>query len=95
MRTPEFKCGARTPKWPLWSLLWRTLIIGPILMPFGLAFLLLVFASILAPPIYVCTLFVEGQYFAASALLVAWLSWLRSGLRLLRWMLQGIEYSSL
>jgi hypothetical protein len=64
-------------------------------MPFGLASLLLVFTSILAPPVYVCSLFVEGQGPAAFAVLVGWLLWLRFGLRLLRWMLQRGEYSSL
>ena len=95
MQALELKSGSRTPRWPLWSLLWWTLIIGPILMPFGLLFLFVVVASILAPPIYVCALLIEGHYFVGPALLVGWLFWLRFGLRLLRWLLQGIEWSSL
>jgi uncharacterized membrane protein len=64
-------------------------------MPFGLLFLVAVLASIYAPPVYVCTLFIEGHYFGGLALLVGWSFWLRFAFRLLRWMLQGIEYSSL
>jgi hypothetical protein len=95
MQALECNAGSRTPKWPLWSLLWRTLIIGPILMPFGMVFLAGVVASILGPPFYVCILFMHGRYFVGPFLFVAWLVWLRFGLKLLRWTLRGIEYSSL
>jgi hypothetical protein len=64
-------------------------------MPFGLLFLLAVLASVLWPPFYVFCLFIEGRYFVGPALAVAWLIWLRFGFRLLRWLLQGIEWSGL
>jgi hypothetical protein len=95
MQPIDIKPGSGAPRWPLLSLLWWTLIIGPLLMPFGLIFLVIVFASILCPPILVCTLLIDGHYFIGPALLVGWSFWLRFGLRLLRWLLQGIEWSSL
>jgi hypothetical protein len=95
MQERDVKSASRTSKWPLWSLLWGTLIIGPVLMPFGALCLLAAFASILCPPIYVCTLLIEGHYFFGPALLIGWLFWLRFGFRFLRWLLQGIEWSSL
>ncbi len=64
-------------------------------MPFGALFLGGVFVSILAPPFYVYAFFMEDRYFVGPCLFVAWLVWLRFGLRLLGWTLRGIEYSSL
>jgi hypothetical protein len=95
MQTSELKSSAKTPRWPLWSVLWRTLIFGPILMPLGAAALAAVLASIFASPVFIGILFIEGHYFLAPVALVGWLFWLRTGFRLLRWMLQGMEYSSL
>jgi hypothetical protein len=95
MHTPESKTGSRTPRWHLWSLLWRLLIIGPILMPFGLLLLIAVLASIIAPPVYVLCVSIEGHYIVGPVMFLVWLGWLRFGCRLLRWLLQGIEYSSL
>ena len=91
----ESKSCVRTPWGPIWSLLWRALIIGPILMPFGLLFFVAILASILAPPLYVVRLLIDGHYFAGPVVFVVWLGWLRFGFRLLRWTMQGMEYSSI
>src|SRR5208283_558969 len=89
------KSGAGRPRWPLWSVLWRTLVFGPILWPFGALFFLMVAVSICGPPICVFVLFVDGRYLLAPLLLAGWLSWLRFGVKLLRWMSQGFGYSGL
>lgn len=89
------KTRSRTPRWPLWSVLWRTLVFGPILWPLGVLALVGVLASMVSTPIYACVLVIEEHYFFASVVLLAWVFWLRHGFRLLRWMLQGSEYSSL
>jgi hypothetical protein len=95
MQAVESKANSQSPRWPLWSLFWWTLLIGPILMPIGLIVLIAVIVSILHPPIYTIFLFLDGRFFVGGLLLAAWLIWLRFGLRLLRWLLQGVESADL
>jgi hypothetical protein len=95
MQAHASKPGTENPRWPLWSVLWRVLFLGPILWPLGVLVLVVALASIVTPPVYVCLLGIEGHYYFASGLLLGWLLWLRFGFRLLGWLLQGIEYSSL
>ena len=60
-----------------------------------MALFICVVASIVGPPAYAGVELIEGRYFLAAGVLLGWLLWLRIGLRLFRWVSQGIEYSSL
>jgi len=51
-----------------------------------------VLVGLIAPPFYAFILLMDGNYVFAPAVLIAWLCWSRVGWRLLRWMLQGLEY---
>jgi hypothetical protein len=95
MEVAEFKSEKKCPRWPLWSVLWRTLFIAPILWLFGGLFFILVVASIFGPPVYAYLLFADGRYVFGPLLLIAWVFWVRYGCRLLGWLLQGFEYSAM
>jgi hypothetical protein len=83
------------PRWPLWSLLWRLLILGPVLMTIGLCLLVGMIASMIAPPVYAISLVVGGDFLLGLAVLAGWVLWLPWGCRLWRWMMQGQEYAGL
>jgi hypothetical protein len=52
-------------------------------------------ASLVGPPLYAVFLLFTDQWFLAPLVFVAWLVWLPHGRKLVRWLLQGHEYSSL
>jgi hypothetical protein len=89
------KIESRIPWGPLWFVLWRLLIFGPILMLIGVLVLAAVIASFVAPPFYAFSLAIEGRFITGAVVFLIWLGWLVSGRKLLRWLLQGMEYSSL
>jgi len=62
-------------------------------MPIGVFLLVAVLASVIAPPFYAVILAIESRYITGFVVFLVWLGWLRFGRRLLRWMLQGIEYA--
>ena len=95
MRMPDCKTGSSAPKWPLWSLLWRLLVFGPILIPLGFLFLALILASLVLPPVYAVVVTMDGHCVLGPFVCLAWLGWLRFGRGFLRWLFQGIEYASL
>jgi len=77
----------------LWAILWRVLIFGPILWIFGLALLLLVMAAFIAPPFYAAFALYSGDWLLGVASLMGWFVVLRFRRPILRWLLEGIEYS--
>ena len=79
----------------LWAVLWRVLVLCPILWIFGLAFLLVVVAALVVPPFYAAFAIFTGDWLFAAAALLGWFVVLRFRRPLLRWTLQGIEYASL
>lgn len=95
MRLFAFKREPQIPGWPLWSLLWRLLLFGPILMTIGALMLTALIASILVPPFYAVILAMEGHYMLGALVIGTWIAWLPWARRLSCWMMQGIEYSSI
>jgi hypothetical protein len=79
----------------LWAVLWRVLLLGPIVGLLGLAWLLVVSAAVIAPPLYAAFALFSGDGLFGIAALVGWFTLLRFGRPLFRWTLQGIEYGSL
>jgi hypothetical protein len=79
----------------LWAVLWRVLILGPILWIFGLALLVLVIGAFVAPPLYAALAFFTGDWLFGFAALFVWFVVLRFRRPLLRWALEGIEYAGI
>jgi len=79
----------------LWSVLWRTLILGPVVWILGLALLALVFAAFILPPFYVVLAFFTGDWFCGILTLTGWLIVLCFRRPILRWALEGIEYGGI
>jgi hypothetical protein len=86
---------AGSPRWPVWSLLWLAILIGPVIWLLGAAFFTLVLASVIAAPFYAIILALDDHPVLGLLLFGGWLVWYRHGKRLLGWLLQGIEFSSL
>lgn len=76
-------------------MLWRILILGPIVWILGLALLLLVLGAFVVLPIYAILAFYTGDWLFASVALAGWTVVLRFRGPLLRWTLEGIEYGSI
>jgi hypothetical protein len=79
----------------LWAVLWRVLVLCPILWIVGTALLLVVMAALVVPPFYVAFTIITGDWLFAGAALLGWFVVLRFRSSLLRWTLQGIKYGSL
>ncbi len=79
----------------LWAILWRVLLLGPVLGVLGLALLLLAAAAFVAPPLYAALAFSNGDWFVGIAALAVWAGVLRFRRPVWRWTLEGIEYASL
>lgn len=90
----ELRCWgeAQVPRWPLWSILWRLLVFGPILLPIGLLMFFLLIASAAAPLGYGVGLVIEGRYLMGGFVLVLLSMWLYFGRRFYAWMLEGWQY---
>ena len=86
---------AKSPRHPLWALLWRMLLLGPILWTFGLAFFIIVLMSVVGLPFFAVIIGLDDHPWLGLLLFIAWLLWYRHGKRLMGWLLQGIEFSSL
>ncbi len=76
----------------LWSILWRTLILGPIVWIIGMVLLFLVLALLIMPPFYAVLAFLTGNWLSGILALAGWLAVLHFRRPILRWTLQGIEY---
>jgi hypothetical protein len=79
----------------LWAILWRVLLLGPIVGIIGIAWLQVVFAALFLPPFYAAFAYYSGDWLFGVATLIGWLIVLRFGRPLLRWTFQGIEYASI
>jgi hypothetical protein len=79
----------------LWSVLWRVLILGPIVGIFGLALLVLVIGAFVALPIVAVVALSDGDWFPGIAALGAWLVVMRFRRPLLRWTFEGFEYTGI
>jgi hypothetical protein len=79
----------------LWAVLWRVLILAPFLWLLGSFLLLGIFAAFIAPPFYLICSFIAGDWYFGLAALVPWLVLLRFRRPILRWVLDGIEWSSI
>jgi hypothetical protein len=71
------------------------MLIGPALWILGSAIFAVVLASLIGAPFYAIMLALDGHSALGILLFVGWLVWYRPGKRLLPWLLQGIEFSSL
>jgi hypothetical protein len=88
--------GLKTDDWKgLWSVLWRVLILAPVIWILGLVLLTLVLAGFVLPPFYAIIAFISGDGYYGMASLIGWLVLLRFGRPVLRWTLQGFEYASI
>jgi hypothetical protein len=79
----------------LWAMLWRVLIVVPIVWVLGLALLFVVIAAFVAPPCYAAIAFLSGDWLLGIAALCAWCVVLRFRRPILRWTFEGIEYASI
>ena len=79
----------------LWAVVWRLLILGPIIGIVGLALLLLVTGVFVGLPIYSVSAFFSGDWSFGVAAFMAWLVALRFGRPLLRWTFDGFEHTGI
>ena len=81
----------------LWSLLWRVVLFGTVLLPLGAALLVLLLAWVCGPPVYAVACFVDGRPFLGLGVVLGWLISLRlaRGRGLLRRFSEGIEYAGI
>lgn len=79
----------------LWSVLWRVLILGPIVGLFGLVLLAVVIAAFTAPPAYAALAFLSGDWVLGIAALAAWSVALRFRRQILHWTLEGIQHAGI
>lgn len=82
-------------KHPAFSLLWRGLLFTPLLSLLGVAMLIAAFALLILPPAHALIFLISSDYLYAALLFAIWAWSLRHTKRLLAWLLQGIEHSSL
>ena len=59
------------------------------------SFFAVVLASVIAAPFYAMILALDGRPVLGILLFVGWLVWYRHGKRVLAWLVQGFEFSSL
>jgi len=74
---------------------WRILIFGPIFWLIGLVSLLLLIAVFSVPPAFAIVAFVSGEWLFGVIALAVWTVVLRFRWPILRWTLDGIQYSSI
>jgi hypothetical protein len=79
----------------LWAILWRVLVLGPIVGLFGLALLALVSVAFVGPLACAAIAFLSGDWLLGIAALAVWCVVLRFGRSFLRWTLEGIEHASI
>jgi len=91
----EMHAESKSPRYPIWALLWRMLVFGPILWMTGLAFFMVVLTSVIVLPFFAIIVGLDDHWWLGMLMFVIWLIWYRQGKRLLGWLLQGIEFSSL
>jgi hypothetical protein len=78
----------------LWSIAWRALVVGPVVVPLGYAVLVLVMASLVLPPLYAGICLCAGDYVLGGLVVAGWAVWLRFAPRLLKPVLENWRYGA-
>jgi hypothetical protein len=79
----------------LWSVLWRLLLFGPILLPLGFALLVIVLGFATLPPFYALIFIINGKVFMGIGVAIVWFILFRLSRRLLRRLTEGVEYAGI
>ena len=77
----------------LWAILWRFLILGPLLLPLGLCIFALIVAIVLGPFGFAIHLFLTDRPLRAILVVLVWATVLRKSRRLFEKLLEGIEHA--
>jgi hypothetical protein len=79
----------------LWGVLWRALLLGPILFPIGACLLALVVGFLLGPPVYAAALILEAHWIFATALAATWFGLVCRARPIVKTIFDGFEWCSL
>ena len=79
----------------LWGILWRVLLLAPVLWVLGLALLVIVLGAFVVPPFYAVFLICAGHWLVSGIVIIGWLFLLGFRTPILRWTLDGFEYSDI
>lgn len=79
----------------LWGILWRFLLLGPILLPLGLALFVLAIAISFAPIAFGVYLMCSEHVVWGIVVCLAWMTVLRMSRRLFQKLLDGVEYAGI
>lgn len=79
----------------LWGILWRSLVLGPIIWISGSLLLTLIIAAFVAPPLYAVFALLAGDWVLGIAALIPWFALLCFRKPILRWTFEGIEYGGI
>lgn len=79
----------------LWAILWRTLILAPLLWLLGLVLFALLIGAFVLPPVYAVFAIFIGCWLWGVAALVPWFILLHYRRPILRWLLEGMEHASM
>jgi hypothetical protein len=82
-------------RFPLWSLLWRMLLFGPVLMPLGVVLLALGFVALFGPYFFGALMLLQERYALTMLMFSVAILWTPLACRFLKWLLRGIEDASL
>ena len=76
-------------------MIWRLLILAPVIWVAGFCLLVIVLGAFIAPPIYAAFAIASGEWLVGTLALGAWslLLWFRRPV--LGWTLQGMEYAGI
>ena len=73
----------------LWSVAWRALLLGPVVVPLGYLALILGVVSLVFPPAYCIVCLYTGDYLLGALAAIGWAVWLRVAPRFLRPMFEN------
>ena len=79
----------------LWAILWRVVFLGPLVGILGLAFVTMILAILIVPPIYAGFAFYAGDWMPAIGSVLGWILVLPFGKPVFRWTFQGADYASI
>ncbi len=92
---PFFHDREDPPARPVWSLLWRMILFGPILWMVGLLILPIAFVVAFGPALYGSILLIDENYISGIVLMIASFFWLRIVCRRFPEFFEGVGHSSL
>lgn len=61
----------------VWAITWRTLLLGPVVVPLGYAVLIAWLASLVVPPLYAGICVYAGDYALGALTAAVWVAWLK------------------